>query len=347
MTERQPGFATRSVHAGQDPDLQTGAVVPPIHMATTFLQDGVGNLRGFEYGRTGNPTRQRLEECLAALEEARHCCAFSSGMAATAAVMMLLEPGDHVVLTDDVYGGTYRLLDAVLSRFGLRFTSVDASDLAALNAACEPSTKLLWVESPTNPLLRVVDIAAAAHIAHEHGALLAVDSTFASPALQRPLALGADIVVHSSTKFLGGHSDVLGGAVLTSDDSVAERVRFQQNAVGAVPSPFDCWLLLRGIRTLEVRVRRQSESALTIAHWLLEHPLVQRVHYPGVAADGARSLAERQMLGGFGGVLSFDVSDAHRAKEVLAKLRLITLAESLGAVESLAESPALMTHASV
>lgn len=290
MTERQPGFATRSVHAGQEPDVQTGAVVPPIHMATTFLQDGVGNLRGFEYGRTGNPTRQRLEECLAALEEARHCCAFSSGMAATAAVMMLLEPGDHVVLTDDVYGGTYRLLDAVLSRFGLRFTSVDASDLAALDAACEPSTKLLWVESPTNPLLRVVDIAAAARIAHGHGALLAVDSTFASPALQRPLALGADIVVHSSTKFLGGHSDVLGGAVLTSDDSVAERVRFQQNAVGAVPSPFDCWLLLRGIRTLEVRVRRQSESALTIANWLLEHPLVQRVHYPGLAAEAAAHL---------------------------------------------------------
>ena len=347
MTDDARGFATRAVHSGQEPDAETGAVVPPLHLATTFAQESPGRHRGFEYSRSDKPSRRRLEQCLAALEGAKHGFAFASGLAATTTLLLLLDPGDHVVFTEDVYGGTFRLFDKVMRRYGLAFSAVDARDLEAVGRAMHERTRLVWIESPTNPCLRVIDIAGVAELAHERTALCCVDGTFASPALQRPLELGADIVLHSTTKFIGGHSDVVGGAVLCDADSTAERLRFHQNTAGAVPSPFDCWLLLRGIRTLEVRVRRQSESALTIAHWLLEHPLVQRVHYPGVAADGARSLAERQMLGGFGGVLSFDVSDAHRAKEVLAKLRLITLAESLGAVESLAESPALMTHASV
>jgi cystathionine gamma-lyase len=347
VTAEQRGFATRAVHAGQEPDPDTGAVVPPIHLATTFAQDGVGRHRGFEYSRTDNPTRRRLEQCLAELEEARHAIAFSSGMAATATLMLLFEPTDHVVVTDDVYGGTYRLFHRVLARYGLRFTAVDAGDTAALAAAMTPATRLVWLESPTNPLLRVAGIAAAAQVAHQHGALLAVDSTFASPVLQRPLALGADVVVHSSTKFLGGHSDVLGGVVLTSDESIAERVRFHQNAVGAVPSPFDCWLLLRGVRTLELRVLRQSASALTVAQWLRTHPLVERVHYPGLPDHPGHALAAEQMHGGFGGIVSFEVDSKDRALRVLERLRIFTLAESLGAVESLAESPALMTHASI
>src|SRR5438105_4230538 len=344
---RGHGFATRAVHVGQGPDPQTGAVVQPIHLATTFAQDEVGHHRGFEYSRSDNPTRRQLEECLASLEGAAHGLAFASGLAATTAILLLLEPGDHVVFTEDVYGGTFRLFDKVFHRYGLTFTAVDPTDQPALERAMQLQTKLLWIESPTNPCLRVVDIAGCAQIAHGRGARLCVDSTFASPVLQRPLDLGADIVMHSSTKFLGGHSDVLGGAALTSDDEAAERLRFHQNAVGAVPSPFDCWLLLRGLKTLELRVIRQSDSALGVARWLAAHPKVQRVHYPGLDAHPGHALAARQMHGRFGGVVSFELADQASALRALARMHVFTLAESLGAVESLAELPALMTHASI
>ena len=347
MEHRELGLATRALHVGQGPDPSTGAVVVPIHLATTFAQELPGRHKGFEYSRSGNPTRNNLEECLASLEGARHGLAFSSGLAATATVMLLLDPGDHVVFTEDVYGGTFRLFDKVFQRYGLSFTAVDPTDPDAIAAAITDRTRLVWLESPTNPLLRVVDIDAVSEIVHGAGALVAVDSTFASPVLQRPLELGADLVIHSSTKFLGGHSDVLGGAVLTSDDTLAERLRFHQNAVGAVPSPFDCWLLLRGLKTLQLRVIRQCENALAIARWLEGQDAVVRVHYPGLESNPGHALAKRQMGGFFGGVVSFEVSSGTAARSFLERLRVFTLAESLGAVESLAESPALMTHASI
>jgi cystathionine gamma-lyase len=341
------GLATRALHVGQGPDPATGAVVVPIHLATTFAQESPGRHRGFEYSRSGNPTRANLEECLASLENAEHGLAFSSGLAATTTVMLLLDPGDHVVFTEDVYGGTFRLFDQVFRRYGLTFTAVDPTDPDAVVAAMTERTRLVWLESPTNPLLRVVDLDAVSELVHGAGALVAVDSTFASPVLQRPLELGADLVIHSSTKFLGGHSDVLGGAVLTSDDALAERMRFHQNAVGAVPSPFDCWLLLRGLKTLQLRVIRQCENALTIARWLEGQDAVVQVYYPGLESHPGHALARRQMGGYFGGVVSFAVSSGDAARSFLERLRVFTLAESLGAVESLAESPALMTHASI
>jgi cystathionine beta-lyase/cystathionine gamma-synthase len=345
---RKPhGLATRALHVGQGPDPATGAVVVPIHLATTFAQESPGRHQGFEYSRSGNPTRSNLEECLASLEGAAHGLAFSSGLAATATLMLLLDPGDHVVFTEDVYGGTYRLFDKVFRRYGLTFSAVDPTDPDAITAAMNDRTRLVWLESPTNPLLRVVDLDAVSELVHGAGALVAVDSTFASPVLQRPLELGADLVVHSSTKFLGGHSDVLGGAVLTSDDALAERLRFHQNAVGAVPSPFDCWLLLRGLKTLQLRVLRQCENALAIAKWLEGQDAVVQVHYPGLESDPGHLLAKRQMGGRYGGVVSFEVSSLEAARSFLERLRVFTLAESLGAVESLAESPALMTHASI
>ncbi len=345
--KRALGLATRAVHVGQGPDPATGAVVVPIHLATTFVHESPGRHRGFEYSRSGNPTRNNLEACLASLEGARHGLAFSSGLAATTAVVLLLDPGDHVVLTEDVYGGTFRLFDQVFNRYGITFTSADPSDVDAIAAAMTDRTRLVWLESPTNPLLRVVDIDAVSEIVHGAGALFAVDSTFASPVLQRPLELGADIVVHSSTKFLGGHSDVLGGAVVTSDDVLEEKLRFHQNAVGAVPSPFDCWLLLRGLKTLQLRVLRQCENALAVARWLEGQDAVTQVHYPGLESSPGHSLARRQMGGHYGGVVSFEVSSREAAISFLERLRVFTLAESLGAVESLAESPALMTHASI
>jgi cystathionine gamma-lyase len=341
------GLATRALHVGQGPDPSTGAVVVPIHLATTFAQESPGRHKGFEYSRSGNPTRANLEECLASLEGARHGLAFASGLAATTTVMLLLDPGDHVVFTEDVYGGTFRLFDKVFRRYGLTFTAVDPTDPDAVAAAMTDRTRLVWLESPTNPLLRIVDIDALSELVHGAGALVAVDSTFASPVLQRPLELGADLVIHSSTKFLGGHSDVLGGAVLTSDDALAERMRFHQNAVGAVPSPFDCWLLLRGLKTLQLRVLRQSENALAIARWLEGQDAVTQVYYPGLESNPGHVLARRQMGGHYGGVVSFEVSSGDAARSFLERLRVFTLAESLGAVESLAESPALMTHASI
>ena len=347
MSANDQGFATRSLHVGQGPDLQTGAVVQPIHLATTFAQEGIGNHGGFEYSRSNNPTRQQLETCLASLEEGRHGLAFASGLAATTTVMLGLEPGDHVVYMEDAYGGTFRLFNSVMRRFGLTFTAVDATHPGAIEDAITPATRLVWIESPTNPLLRVVDIAAAAEVSHRHDARLAVDSTFASPYIQRPLQLGADLVMHSSTKYLGGHSDVLGGCLVTSDDELEQRLRFHQNAAGAVPSPFDCWLLLRGIKTLALRVQRQSDNALAIAAHLEAHPTVTAVHYPGLPSHPQHGLAARQMGGVFGGMVSFELADEAAAVRVLEALRLFTLAESLGAVESLAEHPGLMTHSSV
>jgi cystathionine gamma-lyase len=347
VEHRRHGLATRALHVGQGPDPSTGAVVVPIHLATTFAQESPGRHKGFEYSRSGNPTRGNLEECLASLENAEHGLAFSSGLAATTAVMLLFDPGDHVVFTEDVYGGTFRLFDKVFRRYGLTFTAVDPTDPDAIVAAMTDRTRLVWLESPTNPLLRVVDLDAVSELVHGAGAIVAVDSTFASPVLQRPLELGADVVIHSSTKFLGGHSDVLGGAVLTSDATLAEGLRFHQNAIGGVPSPFDCWLLLRGLKTLQLRVLRQCENALAIARWLEGQDAVTQVYYPGLESSPGHALARRQMGGHYGGVVSFEVSSRAAALSFLERLRVFTLAESLGAVESLAESPALMTHASI
>lgn len=341
------GFATRALHVGQGPDEPTGAVVQPIHMATTYAQSSVGVHRGFEYSRSQNPTRKALEDCLASLENARHALAFASGLAASTTVLLAtLTAGDHVVLGDDVYGGTYRLLVRVLDQFGVTTTTADSRSVDAVEGAMSERTRLIWLESPTNPLLRVCDIAAIAAAAHARNVPVCVDNTFATPYLQRPLELGADLVMHSSTKYLGGHSDVVGGAVMTSDDALAERLRFLQNAVGAVPSPFDCWLVLRGLKTLALRVRQHCASAARVAAMLEGHPAVSAVHYPGLRTHPQHELAGRQMSD-FGGMVSFEVADERTARDVLASLRVFTLAESLGAVESLAEHPALMTHASV
>jgi len=340
------GFATRALHIGQGPDAATGAVVQPIHLATTFAQQGVGKHKGFEYSRSGNPTRSALEECLAGLENARHALAFASGLAAETTALLLLSPGDHVVYMEDVYGGTYRLFDKVLKRYGLNFSAVDASDLDAVEHAISPATKLVWLESPTNPLLRVVDIDVVSEVAHSRGAMVCVDNTFATPYLQQPLRLGADLVVHSSTKYIGGHSDVVGGAIMTNNDELEQRLRFHQNAVGAVPSPFDCWLLLRGIKTLALRVDRHCSNAMEVAAALETNKAVVRVHYPGLASHPGHAIAARQMRM-FGGMVSFEVADEAAAMQTLERLKLFALAESLGAVESLAEHPARMTHASM
>jgi cystathionine beta-lyase/cystathionine gamma-synthase len=340
------GFSTRAVHVGQGPDPATGAVVQPIHMATTFAQQGVGKHQGFEYSRTGNPTRNALEENLAALEDAKHCLAFASGLGAETTLMLLLSPGDHVVYMEDVYGGTFRLFDKVLKRFGLTFSAVDAADLDAVEKAMTPHTRMVWLESPTNPLLRIVDIDAVSEVAHTHGATVCVDNTFATPYLQQPLHLGADVVVHSSTKYIGGHSDVVGGALMTNDEELHKQLRFHQNAVGAVPSPFDCWLLLRGVKTLALRVERQCENAMEVAGALQRDKAVKRVFYPGLDEHPNHSVAARQMRL-FGGMVSFEVADEPTALRVLERLKIFALAESLGAVESLAEHPARMTHASI
>jgi cystathionine gamma-lyase len=345
-SETDWGFSTRAVHIGQGPDPQTGAVVQPIHMATTFAQQGVGKHKGFEYGRSGNPTRKALEENLAGLEHARHALAFASGLGAESTLLLILSPGDHVVYMEDVYGGTFRLFDKVLKRYGLTFSAIDASDLDAVEAALSEKTRMVWLESPTNPLLRVVDIDAVSEIAHSHGAMVCVDNTFATPYLQQPLHLGADVVVHSSTKYIGGHSDVVGGALMTNNEELETQLRFHQNAVGAVPSPFDCWLLLRGVKTLALRVERQCANAIEVARALQANKNVKRVFYPGLESHPNRAVAARQMRM-FGGMVSFEVADEPTAFRVLERLRIFALAESLGAVESLAEHPARMTHASI
>ncbi|MCK2237086.1 MULTISPECIES: cystathionine gamma-synthase [unclassified Crossiella] len=342
------GFATRAIHAGQDPDPTTGSVIVPIHATSTYAQDGVGGLRGgYEYSRTGNPTRTALETCLASLEGGRHARAFASGMSATDAVLRsVLRPGDHLIIPDDAYGGTFRLVDKVLSQWGIEHTPVPVSDVDAVRAAVRPSTKLLWVETPTNPLLNIADIAALAGVAQTAGAKLVVDNTFASPYLQNPLEFGADVVLHSTTKYIGGHSDVVGGALITSDDELAEQFAFIQNGAGAVPGPFDAWLTLRGLKTLAVRMDKHSDNAELITQALLDHPRVGAVLYPGLADHPGHHVAAKQMRR-FGGMISFTVTGGEQAAlDVCAKTRLFTLAESLGGVESLIEHPGKMTHAS-
>jgi cystathionine beta-lyase/cystathionine gamma-synthase len=340
-------FETRAIHVGQEPDPTTGATIVPIYQTSTYTQEGIGRHKGYEYSRTGNPTRAALEACLASLENAAHGLAFASGLAATSAVLNLLSSGDHVVAAEDLYGGTYRLFERVYRRYGVAFTYVDAREADNLRRALRPETRLIWIETPTNPLLHLVDIAAAAEIAREARIPLAVDNTFASPYFQRPLDLGATIVVHSTTKYLGGHSDLIGGAVLTSDEEIYTTVRFHQNAVGGVPGPFDCWLALRGLKTLAVRMREHERNAAAIAAFLAEHPAVERVYYPGLPDHPQHALARRQMSG-FGGMVSFVVrGDRERAEAVLRGTRLFSLAESLGGVESLISHPATMTHAAI
>jgi cystathionine gamma-synthase len=347
MSERY-GFETLAIHAGQEPDPGTGSVVVPIHQTSTYKQDGVGGLRGgYEYSRSANPTRTALEDCLAALEGGGHGLAFASGMAAGDTLLRtVLAPGDHVILPDDAYGGSFRLVAAVLQRWGVAHTSVHLGDLDAVRAAFTPATRLLWCETPSNPLLGISDLAALGQLAHERGALLVVDNTFATPYLQQPLALGADVVVHSTTKYLGGHSDVVGGALVLSDGELAERLRFHQNAMGAVPGPFDCWLVLRGVKTLGVRMDRHGANALRIAEMLAAHPAVTGVLYPGLPRHPGHELAAKQMRG-FGGMVSFRLAGGEQAAlRVCERARVFTLAESLGGVESLIEHPARMTHAS-
>ncbi len=340
------GFETRAIHAGQEPDPVTGAVVPPISLATTFAQDAVGKHAGFEYARTGNPTRRALETCIASLEGGAHGLAFASGMAAEDTILRTLAPGDHLVIPNDAYGGTFRLVSRVIAEAGVTWSAVDLTSPAALADAWRDETRMVWIETPTNPMLTVVDIAAVAGFAHERGARVVVDNTFATPYLQTPLGLGADAVVHSSTKYLGGHSDVVGGAVVVNDDELAQRLAFLQNAVGAVPAPFDCYLTLRGIKTLAVRMDRHCENARAIAALLAEHPAVGRVLYPGLPAHPGHEVARRQMRD-FGGMVSFVAAGGEvAALAVVTHTRLFTLAESLGAVESLIEHPAEMTHAS-
>ncbi|WP_433268409.1 cystathionine gamma-synthase [Actinosynnema sp. CS-041913] len=342
------GFATRAIHAGQEPDPSTGSVIVPIHATSTYAQDGVGGLRGgFEYSRTGNPTRAALEECLAALEGGRHGRAFASGMGATdAALRALCRPGDHVIIPNDAYGGTFRLIDKVFRHWGVEHTPVALSDVAAVRAAIRPNTKVIWIETPTNPLLNIADIALLAQVAHSAGARLVVDNTFASPYLQSPLALGADVVLHSTTKYVGGHSDVIGGALVTSDDELDAAFGFLQNGAGAVPGPFDAWLTLRGIKTLELRMERHSDNAELIADALLRHPRVTSVLYPGLPDHPGHEVAAKQMRR-FGGMISFTVEGGEEAAlRVCSRTKLFTLAESLGGVESLIEHPGRMTHAS-
>lgn len=340
-------FETRAIHAGQAPEPASGAVIVPIYQTATYVQERVGVHKGYEYSRTGNPTRTALEECLASLEDGAQALAFASGMAATDTVVRLLKPGDHVLVGDDVYGGTYRLLSRVWQDYGLQFSFVDMADLGAVERAVRPQTRMIWLETPTNPLLRLADIPALAELAHAVGALLAVDNTFATPCAQRPLALGADLVVHSTTKYLSGHSDVIGGVVVVRDEELHERLAFLQNAVGAVPGPLDCWLTLRGVKTLAVRLAAHSANALAVARYLEGRPAVAKVMYPGLPSHPQHELACRQMAC-FGGMLSFVLrGDELAARRVVESTRLFTLAESLGGVESLIELPAVMTHLSV
>ncbi|MCH8882976.1 MAG: cystathionine gamma-synthase [SAR324 cluster bacterium] len=341
-------FGTKAVHAGQAPDPSTGAIMTPIYQSSTFVQSAPGKHQGYEYARTGNPTRTALEANLAALESGGHGICFSSGLGAMDAVIRLLKAGDHVVCCDDVYGGTYRLFTQVFARFGMEFTFADMADPAAVERAVTPRTRMVWIETPTNPLLKVLDIRRIAALARERGALAVVDNTFATPYLQQPLNLGATIVVHSLTKYLGGHSDVIGGAAVTDDEDLAKRLHAIQNAVGAVPGPMDCFLVLRGTKTLHVRMARHCENAGRVARFLEDHPRVARVHYPGLPGHPQHALAAEQMTG-FGGMVSFELKDdsIEKAKRFCESTRVFALAESLGGVESLVEHPAIMTHASV
>jgi cystathionine gamma-lyase len=343
------GFATRAVHAGQSPDPSTGAVMPPIYAVSTYAQESPGVHKGYEYSRTQNPTRMAWERCIADLESGTRGFAFASGMAATATLLELVDSGSHVLAMDDLYGGTFRLFERVRRRSaGLDFTFADLSDPAAAERAVTPKTRMIWLETPTNPMLRLADIAAIAQFARTHGILLAVDNTFATPWIQRPLELGADIVMHSATKFLNGHSDMVGGVAVVRDGALADRIAFLQNAIGAVSGPFDSFLALRGLKTLPLRMRQSSESALAIAAWLERHPRVDRVLYPGLPSHPQHALARRQMAAGGSGIVTFFIKGGlAESRRFLERLRLFTLAESLGGVESLVDHPAIMTHASV
>jgi len=345
--DRPYGIGTRAVHAGQVPDPTTGAIMPPIYQTSTYVQDALGSpRRGYEYARVQNPTREAMEANVAALEGGRHGIAFASGMAAIEAVLKRLSAGDHVVSEENLYGGSHRLFTQVLARFGLEFTFVDASDPDAVREAIRPNTRLIHVETPTNPMMRIADLRALADIANEAGVLLCVDNTFASPYNQTPLALGAHIVVHSSTKYLNGHSDVIGGVVVTNDDRVAEDLRFMQKAAGAVPGPFDAWLVLRGTKTLHLRMEAHNRNGQRIAEFLENHPAVQRTYYPGLPSHPQHALAASQMRG-FTGMVSIELGSLERARRMVERTRLFALAESLGGVESLIGHPATMTHASV
>ena len=340
-------FATKAIHAGQEPDPSTGAIMTPIFQTATYAQAGLGENKGFEYSRTSNPTRSVLEACMAALEDGKYGLAFASGMAAESAILSLLSAGDHIVSCDDLYGGSYRIFERVMRRYTVETSYVPADDLDAYEKAIRPNTKMVWLESPTNPLLRLVDIRAIAEIAHRHKLLVVVDNTFASPYFQQPLKLGADIVVHSTTKYINGHSDVVGGALVLNDEEAYEAIKFYQNAAGGVPSPFDAWLILRGIKTLAVRMRQHEENARAVAGFLAEHPRVERVYYPGLVSHPDHELAKRQMSG-FGGMVSFQPKGSYAdIAQIVRRFKVFALAESLGGVESLVCHPASMTHGSI
>ncbi len=344
--DRGTRFGTRAVHAGQAPDPTTGAIMTPVFQTSTYVQPGLGRHLGYEYARTQNPTREALERNIADLENGDFGIAFASGMAALDTVAKLFAAGDHVVCGEGVYGGSYRLFDQVYSRLGIDFTFVDSSDIGAIADAMRPNTRLVHIETPTNPMMRLTDLAAAAEVAHRGDALLSVDNTFASPYNQRPLEFNADIVLHSTTKYLNGHSDMVGGIVVVRDPALHERIRFLQNAAGAIPGPWDSWLALRGTKTLHLRMRGHNENGARIAEWLESHAAVERVHYPGLASHPQHDLAVRQMSG-FTGMMSIELGSMDRAKQLLERVRIFALAESLGGVESLIGLPAMMTHASV
>ena len=340
-------FSTRAIHAGQEPDPTTGSVMTPIYQTSTYAQTGIGEHKGYEYARTGNPTRTALETCIASLENGKYGLAFASGLAAEQAILSLLSSGDHMVACDDLYGGTYRIFERIMRRYQVQTSYVTANAINDYEKAIQPNTKLIWLETPTNPLLRLVDIRAIAEIAHRHHALLVVDNTFSSPYFQQPLALGADIVIHSTTKYINGHSDVIGGAIVINDDEVYQALKFYQNAAGGVPGPFDVWLTMRGIKTLAVRMRQHQENAFAVARFLAEHPRVEKVYYPGLPSHPDYEIAKGQMSG-FGGMVSFQLkgtqADIHH---IVSRFKVFTFAESLGGVESLVCHPATMTHGSI
>src|SRR6266702_1012502 len=340
-------FATKAIHAGQEPDPSTGAIIAPIFQTSTYVQAGLGEHKGFEYSRTQNPTRSALEECMAAIEDGRYGLAFASGMAAESAILSLLSAGEHMVSCDDLYGGSYRIFERVMRRYNVETTYVAAGNIAGYEQAIRPNTKMIWVETPTNPLLRLIDIQAVAAIAHRHKLLLVVDNTFASPYFQQPLHLGADIVLHSTTKYINGHSDIIGGALITNSDEVYEGLKFYQSAAGGVPGPFDAWLTLRGLKTLALRMRQHEENALAVAKYLAEHPRVEQVYYPGLPSHPDHELAKRQMSG-FGGMVSFQFKGVYAdVEQIVRRFKVFALAESLGGVESLVCHPASMTHGSI
>ncbi len=340
-------FSTKAIHAGQEPDPTTGAIMTPIYQTSTYAQTGIGEHKGFEYARTGNPTRSALEACIAALENGTHGLSFASGLAAENAVLSLLSAGDHMISCDDLYGGSYRIFERIMRRYNVETSYVTAGNVDDYEKAIRPNTKLIWLETPTNPLLRLVDIRAVAEIAHRHNLLLVVDNTFSSPYFQQPLELGADIVLHSTTKYINGHSDVIGGAVVTSNEEVYEALKFHQNAAGAVPGPFDVWLTMRGIKTLAVRMRQHEENAHSVARFLMEHKRVEKVYYPGLPSHPDHELAKRQMSG-FGGMVSFQLKGTFAdVEQVVRRFKVFTFAESLGGVESLVCHPATMTHGSI